>query len=190
MKTNTTQRTPPAGKPRSAMTLIEVMMALGLGSMLLGATASLSLFTARSFTALGNYDDLDRYSRNALDVMSRDIRQTRALAAYQPNLLVFQDNDGATNLTYSWNPSTEVLTRRKAAVTTVMLTNCSSLVFNIFQRNPSNAFNFYPATNNMTGVADPSMCKLISVTWKCGRQILGRTANTETVQTAKIVMRD
>jgi hypothetical protein len=126
---------------------------------------------------------LDRYSRNALDTMSRDIRQTRALTYYQTNKLIFQDNDGATDLTYYWNPSTLVLTRQKASTTTVLLTNCDSLVFYISQRNPSNGFSFYPA-------ADAAACKLVNVKWTCSRQIFAVKANTESVQTAKIVIRN
>ena len=168
---------------RRGMTLIELLAAVGVGSLVLAAVGSLTVFTARSFEALKNYDSLDRYSRNALDTMSREIRQTRALTYYQTNKLIFLDRDGATNLTYFWNPVTLVLTRQKASATTVLLTNCDSLVFQISQRNPSNGFNFYPAAN-------AAGCKLINVTWICSRQVLGTTANTESLQTAKIVMRN
>ena len=64
---------------------------------------------ARSFVALSNYNDLDQASRNALDTMSREIRQTRSLTSYATNQLVFQDFDGA-QLTYVWNPSPSVRT--------------------------------------------------------------------------------
>jgi Tfp pilus assembly protein PilW len=174
----------------SGMTMVETMIALGISSVVLLAICSLSVFTARSFLALTNYDSLEKYSRSALDVMSREIRQTRTLIDYQTNRLVFQDYDGATNLIYFWDPYNHILTRQKAGATTVLLTNCDSLTFNVFQRNPKENFAFYPATNNNTGNFEASMCKLINVTWTCSREIRGEKANTESVQTAKIVMRN
>ena len=172
------------------MTLMEMMVAIAIASLVFTAVAMLSIYTARSFVAMGNYDDLDRYSRNALDVMSREIRQTRSLVFYQTNMLIFEDNDGATNLVYQWSPSTGLLTRTKANQVSVLLTNCDSLAFGVSQRNPSNNFAFHPATNSITGQFDVSQAKLIDVSWRCSRQILGQKINTESVQTAKIVMRN
>jgi prepilin-type N-terminal cleavage/methylation domain-containing protein len=174
----------------SGLTLVEMMIAVALGVLLLGIIASLTWYTAQSFVALGNYDDLDRYSRTALDTMSRDIRQARSLVSYQTNRLVFQDYDGATNLTYAWNPGTRILARQKANITTVLLTNCDRLTFTISQRSPSNNFKFYPAINHITGTFDPTMCKLVDVSWTCSRQIRGQAVNTESIQTAKIVLRN
>jgi prepilin-type N-terminal cleavage/methylation domain-containing protein len=174
----------------SGMTMVELMIALGISSVILLAICSLTVFTARSFLALANYDSLERYSRSALDVMSREIRQTQTLIDYKTNRLVFQDHDGSTNLIYFWDPYNHVLSRQKAGSTTILLTNCDSLTFNVFQRHPKEKFTFYPATNNHTGQFDPTMCKLINVNWTCSREIRGVKANTESVQTAKIVMRN
>lgn len=187
----TTKSVPGRRRSRcSGMELVELLIAVGIGALVLAAVASVTVFTARSFVALRNYDELDRFSRNALDVMSRDIRQTRSLVFYQTNTLLFQDNDGATNLLFHWEPSTGVLVRQKAGISTVLLTNCDRLSFQIYQRNPSNNFNFYPATNNITGKFDPTMCKLVNVSWTCSRQILRQKVNTESIQTAKIVLRN
>jgi len=167
-----------------AMTLVELMVAVTIGAIILAAVGKLSLFTARSFVALGNYSDLDQASRNALDIMSREIRQTRALTTYATNQLIFQDYDGA-QLTYVWDPNPNVLTlsRIKGAQTKVLLRQCDFLSFGIYQRNPSNNFNFYP-------VASPAAAKLINVSWRCSRQIFQKKVNTESVQTAKIVIRN
>ena len=79
---------------RRGVTLIELLASVGVGSLVLTVVAMLTVFTARSFEALKNYDSLDRYSRNALDTMSREIRQTRALTYYQTNKLIFlQDRE-------------------------------------------------------------------------------------------------
>jgi len=157
--------------------------------MILASMAAFFAYGSQSFVALGNYMELDRYSRAALDQMTRDIRQTISLHNYATNQLVFIDYD--TNwLVFTWNPSTGKLTRSKAGTTTELLTQCDYLCFRIFQRNPMpGQFDFYPATN-LSGVYDPTLCKLVDVSWRCSRSILGKKINTESVQTAKIVLRN
>ena len=182
-----TQKTP--GSVR-AMTLMEMLIAVAIASLVFAAVAALSVYTTRSFVAMGNYADLDQYSRGALDTMSREIRQTRSLVSFQTNRLVFEDNDGATNLVYHWDPVSGLLTRQKGNQVSVLLTNCDFLTFGVSQRNPSNSFAFHPATNSITGQFDVSQAKLVDVSWRCSRQILGQKVNTESVQTAKIVMRN
>lgn len=167
---------------RTGMTLVEMVVAVGIGMVVLAVTASLTLYTARSFAALGNYNDLDQASRNALDVMSRDIRQTRSLASYNTNDLTFLNQDGST-LRFVWNPNSKTLSKIQGGTTTVLLEQCDNLRFGTSQRNPTNNFNFYP--NSTLGTA-----KLIDVSWICSRQILQKKVNTESVQTAKIVIRN
>ena len=164
------------------MTLVEVLVAMGVGSVVLVAVGSLMFYTIRSFVALGNYNDLDQASRNALDVLSRDIRQTKSLKSYSPTHLTFNDKDG-TNLEFVWDANTRRLSRIKGSEKQVLLSECDYLRFGISQRNPSNNFNFYPATGAGTA-------KLVDVSWTCSRQILQQKVNTESVQTAKIVIRN
>jgi hypothetical protein len=168
---------------RSAWTLIEMLMGLVVASVVFMALGELTIYTARSFVALGNYNDLDRYSRTALDTLSRDVRQTRWVFSYATNKLVFVDYDNQTNLTYFWDPTTHVLTRQKGNAVTLLLTNCDYLSFGRFQRTPNVGFTFYPP-------ATTPEIKLIDVSWKCSRTILGAKINTESVQTAKIVIRN
>jgi len=48
------------GRARSAgFTLVEVLIAMGLGSLVLATVASLSVYGARSSIAIANYTDLD-----------------------------------------------------------------------------------------------------------------------------------
>lgn len=166
----------------SAMTLVELMVTGAIGLLVLTAIAMLSMYSARSFVAMGNYADLDAASRNALDIMSREIRQTQGLNSFTSTKLVFQETDSNT-LTYVYDPSDRTLTRQRAGINTVLLEQCDFLNFHISQRNPSNAFAFYPATSAATA-------KLIDVSWRCSREILGSRINTESVQTAKIVIRN
>src|SRR6266567_6418802 len=126
---------PFAAKGRGGLSLFETTIATAIGSIVLAAIMGVLLFSSRSFVAMGNYMDLDRISRNALDRMSRDIRQTMGLQSYDSNQLVFTDFDTNT-LTFLWTPSNGQLVRIKAGITNVLLTQCDYLNFHICQRNP------------------------------------------------------
>jgi hypothetical protein len=142
------------------------------------------IFTACSFAAMQNYADLDRCSQNALDLMSRDARQAKALVYFHTNLLGFSSIDGgSTNVWYFYNPSAGTLTRVYGSEWRILLRDCDYLTFSISQRCPSNDFKFYQVNT----VSD---AKLIDVAWKCSRQIYGQKVNTESMQSAKIVIRN
>jgi len=175
-------RLPNKESRRVAMTLVEVMVTMALGSLVLAVVGTLIVFAARSFIALGNYSDLDQASRNALDILSKDIRQTKSLTYYRTNDLIFRDNDDQP-LRYVWDPGARTLSRIKGTERRILLKECDFLRFGISQRNPSNSFNFYPAVG-------PATAKLVDVSWICSRQILQQKVNTESVQTAKIVIRN
>jgi len=169
---------------QAGMSLMELLVAVAIASIVFAAVGSLSMFTSRSFVAMGNYNDLDRASRNALDSMSRDIRQAKQLVSYSSSKLSFTNMDGST-LVFEYNPSTGKLTRKLGTTTTTLLTQCDFLTFSISQRNPMTNFAFYAVSGNNYGTA-----KLIDVNWRCSRKILGNKVNTESVQTAKIVLRN
>ena len=63
------------------------------------------------------------------------------------------------------------------------LAGCDQWTFSMFQRTPTNNWTFYPAS-------DKSLCKLIQMSWKCSRTILGKKINTEEVMTAEVVLRN
>jgi hypothetical protein len=165
------------------MTLVEISVAVAIGSIALAALAGFAFYSARSFAAIGNYVDLDNTSRKAVDVMTKEIRQTSGLSAYQTNALTFADYDGKP-LQYIYDPAGQKLTRVKDAISTVLLTGCDSLEFHIYQRTPQ------PGTNGFYAAIDASHCKLIDLKWRCSRSLLGIKANTETVQTAQVVLRN
>ena len=171
----------------SGLTLVELLIALALSSLVLIAAGNLTIYAARSFVALGNYNDLDEASQNALDTMSKEIRQTTGLVLTGTNgvsqNLLLTNFDGTTT-TYKWDSTSRNLVRKKAGHGDItVLPQCDSLIFNISQRCPSNNFTFYPATGTNTP-------KLVDVTWTCSRKILQAKVNTESVQTAKIVLRN
>jgi prepilin-type N-terminal cleavage/methylation domain-containing protein len=170
------------------LSLIEMLVAVAISSIIFAAVASFSLFTARRFVSTGNYADLDRASRNALDVLTRDIRMAKSMTAFTTNKLTMTAYDNST-LIFEYTPANGRLTRKAGAETTVLLEQCDYLNFQVYQRRPMPGFQFFPATN-AAGAYDPAVAKLVDVSWRCSRKILGQKMNTESVQTAKIVMRN
>jgi hypothetical protein len=190
------QRTRP-GALIHGVTLVEVLVATGLGSLVLAAVGFLSLFGARSSLAMANYTDLEFKSRYALDLISREIRQAKAVVSFQTNLplksitLTNADQAASITLTFDSNESTVTLQKTGQSPITA-LTGCDRLDFTLYQRTPlvtATNIIFYPATNT-SGVLDPSLCKLINLSWKCSRTILAQKINTESVQAAQIVLRN
>ncbi|HWW02095.1 MAG TPA: prepilin-type N-terminal cleavage/methylation domain-containing protein [Candidatus Acidoferrum sp.] len=184
----------PGRLPNLAFTLMELMVAMGLGSLVLAAVASMSLYAARSEVAIVNYSDLDSKSRYGLDIISREVRQAQALTAFQTNTsLSFTNPQTAIGVTLTYNPTNATLVMTKTGQSPItVLTECDRWAFSLYQRTPvvtPTNISFYPATNT-TGTLDPSLCKLISFSWKCSRTILAQKVNTESVQSAMVVLRN
>jgi prepilin-type N-terminal cleavage/methylation domain-containing protein len=169
-------------KSAGGFTLVEMMITVLISTILFATVISTFLFFNKTFVAVGNYVEMNQVNRNAIDTMSQRIRQTQSLLLFSTTNLVFKDAIGTNTLSYSYNPTDRTLSQQDTNGIKVVLTECDSLSFNIAQRNPSNSFNFYPAT--------AATAKVISMTWSTSRTILGSKVNTESVQTARVVMRN
>jgi hypothetical protein len=179
------------------MTLVEVLVAMGLGSIVLAAVASLTMYAGKSSLAIVNYTDLDIKSRYALDMISREIRQATAVTSQQTNLptksLTLTNADQGTQITLTFDSNARTLVMQRTGQSDLTtLTECDRWDFSLYQRTPygfpTNII-FYPATNT-TGSLSLSLCKLVNMSWKCSRTIFGQKVNTESVQTAQIVLRN
>lgn len=164
------------------MTLVELMVGIAVGGLLLTAVLSLSVYSGRSLAGLANYVDMNSDSRIALDRMTREIRQSGYLTGYQTNRLSFIDFDGQP-LVYEYQPVERVLIRTKMDQKEILLADCDDAKFEIFKRNPiEGSFDHTPATSALSS-------KVISLSFTCSRTVLGVKMNTESVQTAKVVIR-
>ena len=172
-------------------TLVEMMVATGLGCLVLVVVLATSIYASRSFASMGNYRDLESRSRIALDKMSRDIRQADKLTNYSSTFLGFQTTDPITGvqspLTFTYNTTTKKVTQVFGTETNVMMTNVTYFKFDLFQRNPS-------ATNGGDLVAlistnQPDLAKAIDFTWISTDTNYGRVYNSQDVQSARVVVR-
>ena len=171
------------------MALVELLVAIGVSGIVFAAISSLVFYSARSFVALANYVDLDNSSRSALDKMSSEIRQANRLTSYSPTNLCFEVVDpttgATTTLTYTYDSAAGTLKRNYTNQTTTLLKeiNPDALKFSMYQRNPvEGSVDQYPTT-------DPAVCKVVQLSWTCSRKVLGKKSNTESVQSAKVVIR-
>lgn len=167
---------------RSGATLAEFLIGLGMSGLVLAVTAAFGIFSGKSLMSIWNYVDLDQRSQIAVDTLTKEVRQTTGVMEFATNRLMFSESDGVP-LVYEYFPGRRTLERSKGGQTSVLLTECDSLTFNIFQRNPSNAVYDYFPTATVTN------CKMINVSWVCTRKVLGTALNSESVQTAKVVIR-
>jgi len=175
----------------AAFTLIELMVGLGLGSIVMTMMASLTVYSSRAFYSMSNYVDLDVHSRNAVDVIGRELREATAVIDWKTNsgnrFLTLTNVTTANSATITWHKDagTLVLSKRGQPDQT-LLTGCDKWAMALYTRAPnlnSNGLSF-----NTANTLDD--CKLVNMSWKCSRSILGSKINTETVQTAQIVLRN
>lgn len=178
----------------AGFTMVEMMVAIGLTAVLLSSLMGLYVSGLLSFAAMGNYQNLEVKSYYALDTLSREIRNSNLVIGYVTNQSLTLSNSYARNgagqiniITY--DPTAQIVTLQRTGQATITnLTECDSWGFNLYTRAPdTNSF----STNIVFTVAtNASACKLIQMSWKCSRTILGSKLNTESVQTAQIVLRN
>ena len=184
MECKTTSIKPRSRRASAGVTLVEFLVAIPLGILVLGLIVLFAVYTSRTFAGLLNYADLEGRSRNTVDRMSKEIRQTVRLTGFTTNQLTFSDYD-AKPLMFAYDPAARTLTRTKDNVSTVLLKECDALNFSIYQRCSTNGtFDQYPTS------LQASNCKVVQMNWTCTRTIVGAKLNSETMQTAKIVIRN
>jgi Tfp pilus assembly protein PilW len=165
------------------MTLPEMLIAVGVGSLVLMSVMAIFLCSNVSFLAMGNYVSLDQSSRLAVEQMTRDIRNCQNLVSFSTNQLIFVYS-GTVNLTYSYDSSAGKLVSWKTGGTTnTLLTGCDSLAFSMYS-------NVAQPGGTLTNATTVSQAKAISTAWKCSRQIRGAKVNSENMQEALIVIRN
>lgn len=174
---------------RSAWTLMEMMISVLIGTMILAALLSTYFFANRTLDATANYAELDRQSRNALDKITTILREVGAVSNQTTNTiwLTSSTNSGpAYPSMLNWSKDRATLEYSvNNSVTNVLLKGCTFLKFSYFQRNPSNSTTmlFWPSTN-------ASFTKVVVMDWICKKTNYSTLTDSESVQTAKVVLRN
>ncbi|MDE3098936.1 MAG: prepilin-type N-terminal cleavage/methylation domain-containing protein [Verrucomicrobiota bacterium] len=172
-------------------TLVEMTVALAASAMLFLAIIAMTFFTSRSLVMMSNYMDLDQKSRYAVDLIGRDIRNSSALLSYSNGstikslTLTNATDQTITTITFNAADGT-VITTQTGQPALTNLTECDQWNFSLYTRAPQSFTNDVSFSSTTT----PSQCKMINLDWKCSRQIVGMKLNTESVQTAQIILRN
>ena len=182
-------------KAAAGFTLVEMLVAFAIGVVLVGTVATVTVDTLLNYAAMGNYTVMDNQSRNALDEISREVRNASALVAFSTNAPQYLKLTNATSgVTVTITFTNNTLQLAKTGQTTeTLLTGCKSWKFSLFDRYPnitSNSISFNASTNYTTGNLDPTFAKVINMVWSSSRSILGTKLNTESVQTAQVILRN
>jgi len=169
-------------KKVAALSLLEVMIAVAISAILFATIMALTGYTARSFAAISNYVTLDRGSRRALDRLSQMIREADGVTDFATNRIRLSYH--SQPLIYSYHDDSKTLTETYNGETEVLLSDCESFKFAIFQRNTvAGSYDQYPAA------LDETEAKIVQVSWICSRRLINQLVNTESIQSAKIVIR-
>ena len=166
----------------AAFTLAEYGMAMAIGMIALAAACVLWGYASKTCAALLNYVELSSASKNAMDRMSREIRNATAVKSCSVNQLILLDPDG-TNVTYAYHGVTKTLTVTKYSQTTTLLNGCTAFEFKIYQRTPISG------SYVLTETTDTNTAKVVSMRWTCARNLTGDRQNVENAVSSKVVIR-
>ena len=164
--------------------LVEMMMALGIFSLVGGAVAMAYVFSLRSFQALSNYAQLDQQNRMAMDMITREIREANSIVSYKNgnNAQISLVDGNGGNITYSFSKAGKTMSRTSNGVAQVLLQNCSLINFNLGMRPPATNYGYYSTTN-------VNLAKMVDLTWRTSMVLPNSVTNSENIQTARIVVR-
>lgn len=163
-------------------TLVECVMGIGIAGLLMAVLASLMMFSGRSFLTFLNYSELNDNNRITVDTMTKDLRECNRVISCSASRLEVEDSVGAT-ISYNYSQGGGTLIRTLNGVSRTMITGCDTLSFNLGTRNPIGG------TFTVVSTTDVNQAKVVNVFWNCSRKILGQKVNSESVQTARIVIR-
>ncbi|MEI6391067.1 MAG: prepilin-type N-terminal cleavage/methylation domain-containing protein [Verrucomicrobiota bacterium] len=181
----------PTQRSRSAWTLVEIMVAVAVFSIVGLVLMGTYLFSVKTMASMYNYALLDQSNRQAMDQLTREIRQARKVLNYTTNsitILTADENNATNTVTYSFSPNAQKMIRTSTDGTSkAILNNCSLLSFQLFKRCPSNSiFGSFPvATNDWMNTV-----KVLQLTWKTSIILSTGIVNSENIQTARIVIRN
>jgi len=177
------------------LTLVEMLIATGIGALMLGIILALVAYAERSFAVTSSHVDLESKGRNALDKLTRELRQATAVISCDTNLpfkwLTVTNAVEGFALTLSWDAETKSLALERVGPTPddnrreKLLGNCERWDFTFCQRAPSvgpSEVSFSPASS----LAD---CKLIMMSWTCRQELIGKL-ETENVQEMQVALRN
>jgi hypothetical protein len=175
-----------SSNPRAGLTLVELMVAMGLASLVFLALGSLSIYSATSLRSMVDYSELNSSSRMALDQISREIRRSRGVSSAPSNSTSMTLNllmDADTTASVSYDKLAKKVTFTRTGEKDLVLSNCAYFNWK-FYTHATLSGNFEPVETTTA-----SECKVIELQWLCSRDNWRKATNSESIQSMKVVIR-
>jgi Tfp pilus assembly protein PilW len=173
-------------KASPGFTLIEMLIAVTVSVFVIASILTLLVISMQNYVATANYVRMNDQSRNAMDRISREIRNASGVVSATPgtSLVLINSNNNAT-ISISYDSSAQTLTLTTNLVTLATLTGCTNFSFQLYNRQTS--------TTNVsfnTTTTDLNSCKAVSLSWFCKKPITGSKFSTEIVQASQVMLRN
>ena len=185
MITTTRSHNHPENKRRRTrgFTLVEVLVAATLSSIILGGTLSAFLFLGRSGMNLRNYNDMEAQARKSLEVFAQDTRQASSVTWTSADSITMVVN--AANIYYTYASGN--FTRKTSSGTTTLLTGITTFNFSAYDINGTAITDF--STSTARAEANKST-KQIQISLSAARAAQTVTTATNLVLSARYVLRN
>lgn len=140
-------------KAAAGFTLAELLISLSLALAVMTAVLSSYIFLGRNLVRLVNQQTLETEARRTLAYFTRDVRMASGVTGTPSNTSVtflLPTNFGTTTAAYSYDSSTQTLTRTLGGSTQTLLSNLIDL-------------NFYYYDNLSASVTNPASIKQVAM---------------------------
>jgi prepilin-type N-terminal cleavage/methylation domain-containing protein len=132
--------TPQIKSRRRGFTLVEVIVSSTIAGIVLVGVFSAVLMISRSGFLLGNYIDMERQARFALETIATDTRVAKSntwiydeAADKFTGITLTAPGPGNPTVTYAYNSAAGILTRNDGTRTTTLITGIQSLTFTAYR---------------------------------------------------------
>lgn len=126
-------RQPPRPQRTAGFTLLEVMVASSLFSILSVAVLSSFVFMLRAEQSLANYNLMNAQARNVLEVFSRDAKSASDVTNFTASTITLSvplDTVGTTSaVIYTFDSDAGTVVRTAGGVSTTLVTNINTFAF-------------------------------------------------------------
>lgn len=165
-------------KSRAGFSLVEVLIAMGLISMIFAALLSSWGFIARSTLSIANYTEMNAAGRGGLERIARDVRMARNIENFSSTgmTLVMDHEDGPRRVYYEYDATRKTVTRRRGGDRVVVFENVEEIHLSRFTVLQT------PATNDLE-------TKLVQIELRMVRPVQ-RLETTKKIVSARYIMRN
>jgi prepilin-type N-terminal cleavage/methylation domain-containing protein len=167
---------------KSGFTLAELLISMGVSSVVMLGIMTLFLYSGRSYVMLSNYAQIQTSTLNAIDQMSKEIREAQEVTSFTASDITLTTVTN-TPVTFRYSSGNRTLSRIQNGHSKLLLQDCDWVRFEVYQRTP------IEGTFDYNDIADTNEAKVVAIHWKCSRMLPGSVVNSDGGQMARIVLR-